>query len=159
MKVIKSTPSSLPIYFMSLFIIPRKVSLRLEKIQRDFLWGGGASQSKPHLVNWCIVCMEKKDGGLGIRNLSRLNKALLGKWCRRFASEQDSLWKQVIVRKFGKEDGRWCPGDSRESHGVGLWKAIRNGWMEFSKMVAFKVGDGRRVWFWKDRWCGEVSLE
>ncbi|RVW90826.1 putative ribonuclease H protein [Vitis vinifera] len=125
---------------MSLFIIPRKVSLRLEKIQRDFLWGGGASQSKPHLVNWSIVCMEKKDGGLGIRNLFRLNKALLGKWCWRFTSEQDSLWKQVIVRKFGEEDGGWCSGDSRESHGVGLWKAIRKGWMEFSKRVALRWG-------------------
>ena len=135
------------------------MSLRLEKIQRDFLWGGGASQSKLHLVNWSIVCMEKKDGGLGIKNLSRLNKALLGKWCWRFASEQDSLWKQVIVRKFGEEEGCWCSGASKESHGVGLWKAIRNGWMEFSKRVAFKVGGGRRVRFWKDRWCGEDSLE
>ncbi|RVW87876.1 putative ribonuclease H protein [Vitis vinifera] len=121
--------------------------------------GGGASQSKLHLVNWSIVCMEKKDGGLGIKNLSRLNKALLGKWCWRFASEQDSLWKQVIVRKFGEEEGCWCSGASRESHGVGLWKAIRNGWMEFSKRVAFKVGDGSKVRFWKDRWCGEDSLE
>ena len=115
MTLVKSTLSSLPIYFMSLFIIPRKVSLRLEKIQRDFLWRGGVSQSRLHLVNWSIVCMEKKDGGLGIRNLSRLNKALLGKWCWRFVSEQDSLWKQVIVRKFGEEDGGWCSGDSRES--------------------------------------------
>ena len=48
---------------MSLFIIPHKVSLRLEKIQRDFLWGGGVSQSKLHLVNWSIVGMEKNDGG------------------------------------------------------------------------------------------------
>ena len=52
--LVKSTLSNLPIYFMSLFIIPRKMSLRLEKIQRDFLWGGGVSQSKPHLVNWSI---------------------------------------------------------------------------------------------------------
>ena len=137
MTLVKNTLSSLPIYFMSLFIISRKVSLRLEKIQRNFLWGGGASQSKPHLVNWSIVCMEKKDGGLGIKNLSRLNKALLGKWCWRFASEQDSLWKQVIVRKFGEEEGRWYSGVSRESHGVGLWKAIRNGWMEFRKKGGF----------------------
>ena len=26
-------------------------------------------------------------------------------------------------------------------------------------MVAFKVGDGRRVRFWKDRWCREDSLD
>ena len=146
--LVKSTLSSLPIYFMSLFIIPHQVSLRLEKIQRGFLWGGGVSQSRPHLVNWSIVCMEKKDGGLDIRNLSSLNKTLFGKWCWRFASKQDSLWKQVIVGKYGEEMGDWCSGASREGCGVGLWKAISNGgWMEFSKRVAFKVGNGRRVWF------------
>ena len=135
------------------------MSLRLEKIQRDFLWGGGASQSRLHLVNWSIICMEKKDECLGIKNLSRLNKALLGKWCWRFALEQDSLWKQVIVEKYGEKEGGWCFGASREGYGVGLWKAIRNRWMEFSKRMAFKVGDGRRVKFWKNRWCGEDSLE
>ena len=40
--LIQSTLSSMPIYFMSLFCMPRKVRLRLEKIQRDFLWVGGA---------------------------------------------------------------------------------------------------------------------
>ena len=48
--LIRSTLSSMPLYFMSLFYLPRKVRLRLEKIQRDFLWGGGALVQKPHLV-------------------------------------------------------------------------------------------------------------
>ena len=39
--LIRSTLSSMLIYLMSLLRIPRVVSLRLEKIQRDFLWGGG----------------------------------------------------------------------------------------------------------------------
>ena len=34
-----STLASLLIYFMSLFTIPKIVRLRLEKIQRDFLFG------------------------------------------------------------------------------------------------------------------------
>ena len=37
--LIRSTLSSMPIYLMSLLRMPRVVSLRLEKIQRDFLWG------------------------------------------------------------------------------------------------------------------------
>ena len=37
--LIWNTFSSLPVYFMSLFYLPIKVRLRLEKIQRDFLWG------------------------------------------------------------------------------------------------------------------------
>ena len=39
--LIQSTLYSLPIYFLSLFRIQRVACARLEKIQRDFLWGGG----------------------------------------------------------------------------------------------------------------------
>jgi hypothetical protein len=50
--LIKSTLSSLPTYFMSLFVIPVSVVKKLEKIQRDFLWGGGGEEFKSHLVDW-----------------------------------------------------------------------------------------------------------
>lgn len=43
-----STLSGLLIYLMSLFVIPRRVSSRLEKIQRDL-------ERKLHLMNWSIV--------------------------------------------------------------------------------------------------------
>ena len=76
-----STLASLPIYFKSLFNIPRIVRLRLEKIQRDFLWGGGALENKMHLVKWSSICKAKSKGGLGVHSLSLLNKALLCKWC------------------------------------------------------------------------------
>jgi hypothetical protein len=38
--LIKSTLSNLPTYMMSLYPIPALVAKRIEKIQRDFLWGG-----------------------------------------------------------------------------------------------------------------------
>ena len=59
------------------------VCSRLEKIQRDFLWGGGNLEKKPHLVNWKTVCLQKSSGGLGVRNLSKMNIALFCKWCWR----------------------------------------------------------------------------
>ncbi|RVW36959.1 Transposon TX1 uncharacterized 149 kDa protein [Vitis vinifera] len=75
--LIRSTLASMPTYLMSLLRMPRVVKLRLEKIQRDFLWGGGALEKRPHLVKWVVVCTHKKMGGLGIRNLSILNKSPL----------------------------------------------------------------------------------
>ena len=39
--LIRSTLSNLPIYLLSLFRLPKGVKYRLEKIQRDFLLGGG----------------------------------------------------------------------------------------------------------------------
>ena len=89
--LIRSTLSGLPIYFFSLFRMPKIVRARLEKIQRDFLWGGGNLERKPHLVNWDTVCQEKSRGGLRVRGLSLMNQALLCKWCWRFANERDSL--------------------------------------------------------------------
>jgi hypothetical protein len=49
--LINSTLSNIPIYYLSLFPIPVKVANRLDKIQKDFLWGGIGDESKFHLVN------------------------------------------------------------------------------------------------------------
>ena len=104
--LIWSTLSSLLVYFMPLFFLPRKVRLRLEKIQMDFLWGGGTLEQWPHLVRWNLVCLERKKGGLGVRNLALMNKALLSKWNWRFASESEALWKHVISKKIWYRGGR-----------------------------------------------------
>ena len=77
--LIRTTLASLSIYFMSLFPIPRSVRVRIEQIQRIFLWGGSALQRRSHLVKWEVVCWDKKSGGLEIKRLCTPNKALLCK--------------------------------------------------------------------------------
>ena len=41
----------------------------------------------------------KEDGGMGIRLIRSMNEALTTKWLWRFASEDEVLWKKVIVCK------------------------------------------------------------
>ena len=101
--------------------ILRMPRLRLELIQR----GGGALEKKPLLVKWSIVCSDKMKGGLGVRYLSNLNRALLCKWLWRFSNERNSLWGDVISRKFGLDLGGWCTREVRGGYGVGFWKEIR----------------------------------
>ena len=54
---------------MSIFQLPRVVIMRLEQIQRDLLWGGGALEQKPHLARWPIVCLENEKEVWGLRVL------------------------------------------------------------------------------------------
>ena len=97
--LLKSTLSSLPAYFFSLFTIPMHVDNKMERLQRDFLWG----DSKTHLMGWDKVCAHLEIGGLGVRKLITSNKALLGKWLWRFGVEETRLWKRVVALKFGEE--------------------------------------------------------
>ena len=85
-------------------------------------------RDRPHLVGWKVICADKKEGGLGIRSLATFNKALLRKWLWRFTNENEPLWKQIIFSKYNLQEGGWCSKGVRDCYGVGVWKAIKNGW-------------------------------
>ncbi|RVW98468.1 putative ribonuclease H protein [Vitis vinifera] len=140
----------MPTYQMSIFRMPKIVARRLEKVQRDFLWGGGNMEGKIHLVKWEVVCTNKEKGGLGLRKLAMLNKALLDKWIWRYACDKDNLWKQVIKVKYGQEGHGWRPKKANGAVGVGVWKEI---WKEsdwcWDNMI-FRVGKGNKIRFWTD---------
>ena len=136
----------------------RKVRLRLKRIQRDFLWGGGTLERKLHLVRWDLVCLEKCNKGLGVKSFSILNKALLYKWSWRFAIEIKAFWNQVIRGKYGEEQGGWSSKEVRGVYGMGLWKTLRKKWEVVKNRLFFVVGNWQKVKFWKDIWCGDELL-
>ncbi|RVX10467.1 putative ribonuclease H protein [Vitis vinifera] len=115
--------------------------------------GGGNLEGKVHLVKWNVVCTEKHKGGLGLRRIVTLNRALLGKWIWRFACEKDNLWKQVITTKYGQEDYGWRSKKASEAVGVRVWKEIMKESEWCWANLAFLVGKGSKIKFWKDSWC------
>ena len=98
--LLKSTLSSLPTYYLSLFTNPKAVAARLEHIQRNLLCGSSVKCFKYPLVAWEKVCLSHVLGGLGIRKLVPFNQALLGKWLWSFGHETSHLWRRVIAMKI-----------------------------------------------------------
>ena len=111
-----------------------------------------------HLVNWNMVCSSKEKGGWGVRDLSLVNKALLGKWVWRFTVEDNSIWKDAISIKYLVEEGGWYTKTTRGNSELGPWKDISKeiGLMKLN--CVFSIRDGSRVRFWEDTWCGEFPL-
>jgi hypothetical protein len=64
-----------------------------------------------------------------------------------------------FVAKYGSVCGGWRTGDFSGSHGVGLWKFICMGWQNFRRYVKYDPGEGSKIRFWDDVWCGDRALK
>ncbi|RVW56842.1 hypothetical protein CK203_078530 [Vitis vinifera] len=94
-----------------------------------------------------------------IDNLEELAAELDCKWGWRFISKRDSLWRPMIVGKFGEESGGWTSRVLREGYGVGFGKPSRNIGRFLIAKFAFIIRNERRIKFWLHKWCGDNSLK
>lgn len=79
--LVKAVLTNLPLHFLAVFQTPKWVVKRIEALRRDFFWKDGlTSPGKGCLVAWKSVCRSKKEGGLGILDMTLMNQALLVKW-------------------------------------------------------------------------------
>ena len=50
-------------------------------------------------VSWDDICKLKSDGGLGVKEVNKFNKALLAKWMWKFLLEKRALRVRIIKGK------------------------------------------------------------
>ena len=98
--LIKSVMAAIPNYVMQGVALPVHVYDKLDKINRDFLWGSTSEKRRMHMVGWSKVIKSKEDGGLGIQAARAKNIALLSKLNWRMYHEQDALWTKVFLNKY-----------------------------------------------------------
>ncbi|GJZ86852.1 putative reverse transcriptase domain, reverse transcriptase zinc-binding domain protein [Tanacetum coccineum] len=77
LQLIRSVIGSMHIYWASVFILPYRILLDIEKLMRGFLWCQGDMRKGKSKVAWEVVCLPKREGGFGIRRLDVFNKALM----------------------------------------------------------------------------------
>ncbi|XP_078170754.1 uncharacterized protein LOC144565020 [Carex rostrata] len=62
--LLNSVLSAIPIYWLSVFVMPTKIRMRIEQLRRRFLWFGGSTvRKKYYLVSWDTMCKSKNQGG------------------------------------------------------------------------------------------------
>jgi hypothetical protein len=91
-QLIKSVLSSMHIYWASVFILPARLIKDMESKMRDFLWGGNVPSKNRVNVSWNSICYPKQEGGLGIRRIGDMNKALMAYHVWSILSGRESLW-------------------------------------------------------------------
>jgi len=154
--LINSVLSSLPMYMMSFFEIPKGVLKKLDYFRSRFYWQGDGSRRKYRLAKWNTLCQPKVQGGLGIQDLRIKNIALLSKWLFKLLTSEGT-WQQLLRNKYlGSQplvQADWKPGDSH------FWSSLMKVKLEFLRFGTFKVNNGSQVWFFEDKWLGNRALK
>jgi hypothetical protein len=102
------------------------------------LWNDDVDSHRYHLASWQHVTMEKNFGGLGVPSLRELNICLLESWIRRYAVDNDKIWKELIDFKYNT-----CSPNlfmCRDSGASNFWKGVL--WV--AKVVKWVI-DGKLV--------------
>ncbi|XP_020262172.1 uncharacterized protein LOC109838113 [Asparagus officinalis] len=155
--LVNSVLSSIPLYYTSFFKLPKWLIHEIDKLRRNFLWNGNTNASKAKcLVAWKTVCLPKKEGGLGVIDLTVFNQALLSKWIWKIF-DRDSIISKVIFSLYSKEDSNPVVRHPKIQASK-LLKYLFSIHPAFFSFVRWKVGNGRSCRFWLDKWSSPNSL-
>jgi mannosylglycoprotein endo-beta-mannosidase len=137
LKLLNTVLSSIPTYFLTVFVAKKWAIRKLDKIRRGFLWRGAEEAKGGHcLVQWAKVQKPKKLGGLGVLDLEFFGRSLRLRW----------LWYQ-----WKEPDRPWVGSD------VPCNETDRQ-FFRLSTIVI--VGNGQQARFWDSSWLnGQASKD
>ncbi|KAL2252001.1 UNVERIFIED_CONTAM: hypothetical protein Sindi_2322400 [Sesamum indicum] len=129
-QIIKSVLVALGVYWASAFILPKGIIKDIEKRLRVFLW--------------------REEGGLGLKDMSTLNRALM---CKKLSEvircDRTSIWVEWLRHSRLRDDSIWTIPENRGPWG---WRKILRlrGWLR--SVVEYRIGNGNEFFLWKDPW-------
>ena len=94
--LIKVVAQAVPAYAMSVFKLPIGLCEDMQKAIAGFWWGNSQNHKSIHWSKWENMCQAKSRGGLGFRDLSSFNHALVAKQSWRIIQEPKSLVARVL---------------------------------------------------------------
>jgi hypothetical protein len=80
--------TSMVLFMLSFFQVPRGVLEKIEYFRSRFFWQNDDHKKKYRLAKWEILCQPKDQGGMGIMNIDIQNQCLLSKWWYKLMNEQ-----------------------------------------------------------------------
>ena len=93
---------------------------------------------------------DKGQGGIGFKDLTMFNEAMLAKLAWRLLHDDNSLFYRVFkARFFPRETILEAKESSSTSY---AWKSILKGRDVILKGALWRIGDGKRVRIWGDNW-------
>jgi hypothetical protein len=133
--------------------LPKTVIKQIDKFRKNCLWQGGEINArKPPKAAWKMVCVAKKDGGLGVLDIEKQNQALMLKNLHKFFNRMDIPWVGLVWEKH-YANGK-LPSHIRK--GSFWWRDSLKLLQKFKDCTSVVIEDGKSCFFWTDNWCHQT---
>nr|XP_043625586.1 uncharacterized protein LOC122597011 [Erigeron canadensis] len=170
LQLIRSVLSSMHVYWASIFILPSRIVNDLEKTMRGFLWCQGPMQQGKAKVAWKDICVPKYEGGLSIRRISDMNKALMASHDVPIRSASSWGWRKLLHLRPTTRQYIWSNiGDGKDTSALFfLWsdigpigefvtpRDITTGRFNLKSKVADIISNGS--WSWPLSWYDKYMV-
>ncbi|XP_026384787.1 uncharacterized protein LOC113280367 [Papaver somniferum] len=122
------------------------------RVKSTHIWGDPRSR-KLVTLKWEKVCVPFKEGGMGIRSLEVINKALLMKLIWKIQQGNDE-WVLFFHAKFKMKNGEWITYHKQSS----IWTGMKWVMSEVKIHSRWIICDGEDISVWNDAWIKEKAL-
>ena len=96
LQLVASVLESIHVYWATVFLLPQAVIDDINSLLKGFLWNQSEKANGRARVAWEKLCKPKTQGGLGLKNLSVWNRAMIVKHLWHVAVDKDSLWVKWV---------------------------------------------------------------
>lgn len=140
----------MPSHSMSCFKMPQSLCSNIQSALTRFWWDDDPDHKKVSWISWDRMAKPKKKRGLGFKDITSTNDALLVKIGRHIIKNPTCLLAKVLLGKYcHSEDFLLCSAPKSASHG---WKSVLIGRDLLLKQLGWMVGSGTSINIWKDPW-------
>ena len=134
---------TIPTYTLSCFLLPLGLGQEIEGLIHKFCWGQRGERRKVHWVKWGDMCDPKSERGMGFKELSLFNEALLAKQTWKLLHNKNSLFYRVFKSRFFPNGSIMDVNEGRG--GSYAWKSILKGQEVIKRGAKWRVGNGETI--------------
>ncbi|GMI84759.1 hypothetical protein HRI_002145200 [Hibiscus trionum] len=153
---IKAVLQALPLYAMSVFLLPKSPCQDLQAKFVKYWWQKKTDKKGIHWCSWSELCVLKEDDGMSFRDMGKFNIALLAKQGWRIIINPTSLVARILKAKyFPTVNFMHSRVGSNPSYILrSIWASKRT--LELG--LFWRVDAGRSVSIWNDYWLPDFPL-
>ncbi|KAL9461995.1 hypothetical protein AB3S75_000061 [Citrus x aurantiifolia] len=148
--LIKAATQAIPTYAMSVFKLLRDLCDDIQRAIAKFWWGSKGDKHRIHWRKWEKLSQAKIRGGLGFREFTCFNQALVAKQAWRLLQYPNSLVLKVLQARYYRNSSFLCADAGANASYI--WRSILWGRQVIKKGLRWRIGNGKKIAIFSNNW-------